>query len=205
MPVEKRPAIPTEKTILYRRTELEAQLCQWMNESLQGDQTSYHSFLSRVSVMLRGYLTNAMGSHMRTPEKVEDLVQDVLLAIHRKKHLYRTDMPILPWLFAIARYRLIDYVRSEKRRPSLVEWDDTFDPSDPRQTIALSDENIFQIEELLECLSTTQKQILILAKAEGIPLSEIANRFNMSLSAVKVTVHRALRKVRQHQKVSLNE
>ncbi len=188
----------TERSILYRRTELEAQLRRWMNESLHGNQESYHSLLSRVSVMIRGYLTNSMGSQMRTPEKVEDLVQDVLLAIHRKKHLYRTNMPILPWLFAIARYRLIDTVRAEKRRPTLVEWDDTLDPVDPAQAIA-SDEQLFQIEELLECLSIKQKQILILAKAEGMPLVEIANRFQMSLSAVKVTVHRSILKVRQHQ------
>ncbi len=170
-----------------------------MAETLDGNQQSYHALLTRVSVMVRGYLMNAMGSKQRTVEKVEDLVQDVLLAIHRKKQLYRTDMPILPWLFAIARYRLIDHVRAEGRRPSLVEWDETLDPVDPNAN-SVGDDHVFELEELLDCLSPKQKQILVLAKAEGTPLAEIAERFKMSLSAVKVTVHRALEKVRQQQR-----
>jgi RNA polymerase sigma-70 factor (ECF subfamily) len=182
--------------VIYRRDELEAQLRAWLQQSLRGDQAAYRAFLERTSSMVRGYLTNSMGSSKRTPEKIEDLVQDVLLAIHRKKHLYRADMPILPWLFAIARYRLIDQVRAEKRRPMLVEWDETLDPADTN-SLPLPDERLFELEELLECLSQKQRRILVMAKAEGVPLAEIAQRLQMSLSAVKVTVHRALRKIRQ--------
>ena len=187
--------------ILYRRDELEAQLRQWMLESLEGNQPSYRALLTRVSSMIRGYLMNAMGPKNRTVEKVEDLVQDVLLAIHRKKQLYRASMPILPWLFAIARYRLIDTIRSEGRRPSLVAWDETLDPADPSAN-PIGDDRVFELEELLDCLSLKQKQILVMAKAEGAPLADIAARFNMSLSSVKVTVHRALQKVREQQRKS---
>jgi RNA polymerase sigma-70 factor (ECF subfamily) len=185
--------------MIYRRAELEAQLRQWMAEALAGNQASYHALLSRIASMVRGYLTNTISPAQRTPEKVEDLVQDVLVAIHRKKHLYRTDMPILPWLFAIARYRLIDQVRADARRPSLVEWDDAPDPADPNAT-PVGHESVFELEELLDCLSQKQKKILVMAKAEGRPLAEIAAHFKMTLSAVKVTIHRSLQKVRERQR-----
>jgi RNA polymerase sigma-70 factor, ECF subfamily len=172
-----------------------------MVRSLQGDNIAYETMLSRIAVMVRGYLFNSMGPAQRSDEKIEDLVQEVLLAIHRKKHLYRPDLPILPWLFAIARYKLIDQVRSEKRRPSLVDWDDTMDPIDSNANAA-PDERVLELEELLDCLSPRQKTILIMAKANGVPLAEIAQKFGMTLSAVKVTVHRALNRVRQQQKAT---
>lgn len=102
----------------------------------------------------------------------------------------------------MAKYRLIDHIRAEKRRPILAEWEEFLDPADPNPEI-YQDERFFRLEELLEGLSPRQKSILVLAKANGTPLAEIAKQFNMSLSAVKVTVHRALQKVRKN-KPNLN-
>ncbi len=183
--------------ILYPRQELETHLRDLIVRSLGGDKIAYQKFLSRVALMTRGFIANSMGVHQRTDEKIEDLVQEVLITIHRKKHLYRTDMPVLPWLFAIAKYRLIDHFRSEKRRPLLTEWDETLDPADPNPQM-FQDERLFELEQILEGLSERQKTILVLAKANGTPLAEIAERFGMSLSAVKVTVHRALQKARKN-------
>ncbi len=172
-----------------------------MVRSLNDDQEAYQTFLRRVAAMVRGYLFNTMGAATRTPDKIEDLVQDVLLALHRKKHLYQPTRPILPWLFAIARYRVIDAVRAEKRRPALTEWEDGFEPAAP-EPAPLSDEKIWELEELLSCLSPKQKDILILAKVERLPLNDIAQRFGMSLSAVKVTIHRTVQKLRKKRRES---
>jgi RNA polymerase sigma-70 factor (ECF subfamily) len=176
------------------KDEFEAELQEGMRQSLLGNKEAYEKLLKRISVMVRGYLFKRL--RPGSQEKVEDLVQDVLVAIHRKKHLYRLDMPLLPWLYAIAKYRLIDHFRAQKRRPAFVEWDETFDPAAPEKN-RVSDTTLFELEELLESLSPRQREILFLAKGEGLPLADIAFRFNMSLSAVKVTVHRALQKLRE--------
>jgi RNA polymerase sigma-70 factor (ECF subfamily) len=165
-----------------------------MIRSLNNETHAYETLLKRVAVMIRGYLFNLLGS-ARTEEKVEDLVQDVLIAIHRKKHLYHPTRAILPWLFAIARYRLIDQARADKRRPNTTILDETVDFSDDNHR--LNEEGAFVLEELLSDLSPRQKDILVLAKVDGIPLADIAQRFNMSLSAVKVTVHRTIQKLRK--------
>ncbi len=181
--------------MIYERNALEKELREWMRLSLEGDRPAYEKLLKKIAEMVRGYLNNALGKSQRTEEKVEDLVQEVLISIHRKKHLYQPTLPILPWLFTIARYRMIDHIRLEQRRPKLTEWEETFDPPAPDRTAPL-EEIAFELEERLEPLSDRQKEILIMAKAEGIPLAEIAGKLGMSLASVKVTIHRALKKVR---------
>jgi RNA polymerase sigma-70 factor (ECF subfamily) len=171
-----------------------------MGLSLKGDREIYEKLLSRVAGLVRGYLTNTASRRTLDSGHVEDLVQEVLLAIHRKKHLYSTDKPILPWLFAIAKYKLIDHLRAEKRRPCL-QLDETIDPAAPSSE-SLSEDQAFELEELLVSLSPLQKDILLMAKVERIPLAQIAEKFHMSLSAVKVTVHRTLKKVRKNQPIS---
>ncbi len=183
-------------TILYRRTELEAQLHQGMSLSLIGDKAAYNQLLTRIASLVRGYLGNRLGPQHRTDERIEDLVQDVLIAIHRKKHLYQLDKPFLPWLFAVARYRLIDHIRHEKRRPSFVEINETMDSPEVTPTL-LSDEQALQLEELLNSLSGRQKEILMLAKADGLSMADIAKRLDLSVASVKVTLHRTLKKLKK--------
>lgn len=85
--------------------------------SLRGDRVAYEKLLEQVAIMVRMYLHRTLGSRQGSVEKVEDLVQEVLISIHQKKESYRSSQPILPWVYAIARYRLIDSIRAEKRRP----------------------------------------------------------------------------------------
>lgn len=130
-------------------------------------------------------------------ETVEDLVQDVLVAIHRKKHLYDPSRPALPWIFAVARYRLIDHARALSARPPTTTLEDI-----PEAALA-GDEVLdrgLEVEELLEGLTDNQRRAVVLAKMEGRPLADVAAGLGLSLSAVKVTVHRALEALRRKAK-----
>lgn len=71
-----------------------------------GDGRAYRTFLSELSTHLRGYLR---GRLQRQPGEIEDLLQEVLLAIHNGRHTYRSDQPLTAWVFAIARYKLTDF------------------------------------------------------------------------------------------------
>lgn len=172
-------------------SELESELKQLFLLSLQGETRSYEEFLQRVSLLLRGYLMKTMNPRLRSQEQVEDLVQEVLISIHKKRDLYDVNQPLLPWIYAIARYRLIDSLRMERRRPECVEWIEKFDAVSVVTSPILREE--LDGEELLEGLSTKQREILRLAKVEEVPLNEIAVKMDMSLSAVKVSVHRSLK------------
>src|SRR5437899_12045316 len=82
-----------------------------MLASLDGEGASYRSLLDRLSSRLRAYYKGKLARAGRGAAEAEDLVQEVLLAIHLKRHTYDTGEPFTPWLHTIARYKLIDYLR----------------------------------------------------------------------------------------------
>lgn len=172
---------------------MERDLRRDFTRALDGDGRAYAAFLGSVARMARGYLMRSRNRAISV-EAVEDLVQDVLLAVHNKRHLYERGRPVLPWLFAIARYRLIDHVRAQAARPPAVALEEL-----PESALA-GDEALdrsLEVEGLLAGLSDKQRRALILAKLEGRPLREVGDRLGMSLAAVKVAVHRALALLRR--------
>jgi RNA polymerase sigma-70 factor, ECF subfamily len=42
---------------------------------------------------------------------VDDLLQEILLSIHKSRHTYNNDRPFRPWVFTIAKFRLLDHLR----------------------------------------------------------------------------------------------
>ncbi len=156
---------------------------------LDGDPNAYRDFLQALTRHLRGYLRRRIPQHR---DDVEDLVQDILLAVHNARHTYRTDEPLTAWLHAIARYKLMDYFRSRARRESL---NDPID--DYADLLAVSDDEPAQarrdIGKLLEALPDKQRLPIVHMKLEGLSVMETARITGLSESAVKVGVHRGLK------------
>ncbi len=178
------------------RGTLETELRAAMLRSLAGDQAAHEKLLLKIGQMLRGYLSKSISPTHPVHESVEDLVQDVLIAIHTKRHTYRTDLPILPWIFTIARYRLIDSVRAARRVPVSIPWEEELSPQTPADESPDGLERL-EIQRALGELSPKQREALLLSKVEGIPLAEVATQMKMSLSAVKVTIHRAMKALKK--------
>jgi RNA polymerase sigma-70 factor (ECF subfamily) len=176
--------------MIHRREELERDLKDGMRRALAGESAAYETLLGTLASLVRGWLVN----QGRSAEAAEDLVQDVLIAVHRKKHLYDPARPFLPWLFAVARYRVIDVARAQARRPSTVPLEDLFDPAAPEDKTL---ERTLLVEELLDALPERQRRVLSLAKIDGLPLEDVGRRLGMSTAAVKVTVHRAVKKLKE--------
>jgi RNA polymerase sigma-70 factor (ECF subfamily) len=174
---------------------VETQLHGWMCRALEGDRESYEKLLEGAARIVRAYLLSKARPAGISQDGVEDLVQEVLLAIHAKKHLYRTELPLLPWIFSIARYRLIDSLRARERKPLEVEWDDEAIAG----VAAEAEVDTSEVQTLLRGLPERQREIIKLAKIDELPLAEIASKFDMSLSAVKVTIHRGLKTLRERQ------
>ncbi len=175
--------------------ELESELKNLFGLAQKGDQEAYQKFLGRVSSMLRGYLLKTMNPKNRSVEAVEDLVQEVLISIHRKRDLYDFERPLLPWIYAIARHRFIDSFRSDSRQPDCVAWIEEFENLAFLEFPKLVEES--NGEWLMDGLNDRQKEILRLAKIEEWSLQDIANRFSMSVTSVKVTIHRSLKNIRK--------
>src|SRR5258708_14440658 len=89
----------------------EIELKALMLASLDGDAASHRALLDRLSRRLRAYYKGKLARIGRGPAEAEDLVQEAVLAIHLKRHTYDPVEPLTPWVHAIARYKLIDFLR----------------------------------------------------------------------------------------------
>ncbi len=126
------------------------------------------------------------------PDETEDLVQETLLAIHLKRHTYDITVPLTPWIYAIARYKLIDLFRRRSGRDDLTDTlendAEIFTESD-NETI----ESRKDLTQLLNRLPERLRTPIILTKLQGLSVREAAQAANMSVSAIKIGVHRGLR------------
>src|SRR6267154_3739097 len=97
----------------------EVELKALMLASLNGDAASHRALLDRLSRRLRAYYKGKLAGVGRGASEAEDLVQEAVLAIHIKRHTYNPAEPLTPWVHAIARYKLIDFLR--RTRASFAE------------------------------------------------------------------------------------
>jgi RNA polymerase sigma-70 factor (ECF subfamily) len=156
---------------------------------LDGDAAAYRDFLAELSGRLRAFLRKRL-HHM--PDEVEDIVQETLLAVHNARHTYRADQPLTAWVYAIARYKLMDFLRARSRREA---FNDPLE--DEHELFAACDDEPAQarrdIGALLEQLPDKQRLPIVHVKLQGMSVAETAELTGLSESAVKVGIHRGLK------------
>src|ERR1700759_2430042 len=103
-----------------------------MRLTISGDSAAYHRLLKAITPVLRAAARRGLARAGQPVDQSEDIVQDILLAVHLKRHTWDVDAPFAPWLFAIARNKLIDALRRRGRR-GFVNIDDFAEtiPSEP--------------------------------------------------------------------------
>ncbi len=158
-----------------------------MRRSQQGDKQAYNTLLRSIMPILRGFVIRRLGPGA----DVEDVVQNILLSIHRAGHTYDTDRPFKIWMFAIARHRLNDHLRHiYKRNVPEVPFDDLANEIQGHDVTAERERSEY-LKTMLDRLPDRQRQIVTMMKVEGYSVHDVAARMNMSVSAVKVAAHRA--------------
>jgi RNA polymerase sigma-70 factor (ECF subfamily) len=162
-----------------------------MIAGLDGDAKAYHSLLERLTGHLRAYYRRRFAMIGHGPAEAEDLLQEVLIAIHAHRQTYDRLQPFTPWLHAIARYKFLDYLRRTKASFKDVPVDSV------EQLTASSDlsaiESGLDLDRLMSKISSKARQAIQYVKLDGLSVREAAVRCGMSESAVKVAVHRGLK------------
>ncbi len=172
-------------------TDFEAALRPLWLRAQGGDEAAYRQALVLVAGRLRGYLRRRM---QRLPDGVEDLVQETLLALHVQRGTWDPGLPVSAWVLAIARHKLIDLWRRRGRRDDL---HDAIDDVDEALLVAVPDEGDVRrdLGQLLQELPEAQRQAIVLTKLEGLSVAEASQRTGASVSAIKVQVHRGLKRL----------
>lgn len=181
-------ALAPNRTVADVRN-VEDRLRGLMIEGLAGNQVSYRRLLVEAGDRLRIYYARRLGSHHAS---AEDLVQDTLIAVHTRRFTYDVKRPFTAWLHAIARYKMIDHLRASRSSRTVpldgVEDLVGFDEADA--TGARLD-----VERLLDQVPARSRGLIRAVKIEGRSVAEVSAASGLSESAVKVAIHRALKRL----------
>lgn len=165
-----------------------------MQAAQNGDAVAYRQLLGEISPVIKRFLR----SRLFSDTALDDLLQEILLAIHAGRHTYRPEQPFQHWMFGIARHKLIDFFRKQGRLNAReVSGDDlvTFmaDPANtPEEALSYKD-----IRQALTQLPDKQRRVMVLTKIEGYSMAEAAAKLGMTETAVKVTAHRAYKRLKE--------
>ncbi len=177
-----------------------------MAAAQRGDRAAYELLLTSLLPPLRAFVRR------RGVEagEVEDVVQEILLSIHRGRHTWRADRPFDPWLWAIARNASTDALRRQARERSRrvpaprsvnggftpVEALAADEPSSDPEALLMAAKLTPRLAEALARLPASQRQAVELLYVEQLSVVEAATRAGVSTVALKVRAHRGSRALR---------
>ncbi len=166
----------------------EADLKALMLAGLAGDEAAYRLLLETLQLQLAGYFRRRLAGD---PSEADDLVQESLIAIHTRRGTFDRSQLFTAWAYAIARHKLIDHFRRRGRAATVpVEDSGLFVADDSRSVDARLD-----IERALATLPAATRALIADIKLKEFSNAEAAAARGMTETAVKVAVHRGLKKV----------
>ena len=169
----------------------EIELKALMLASLDGDARSHRALLDRLSRRLRAYYKGKLAGIGRDVTEAEDLVQETVLAIHIKRHTYDPAEPLTPWVHAVARYKLIDFLRRSHASISHVSIENADEIMAHDDNVGV--ESTYDVKRLMERLPKNMRCSIEAVKLDGQSIAEAAERCGISESGVKVNIHRGLK------------
>jgi RNA polymerase sigma-70 factor (ECF subfamily) len=176
-------------TLGARVREGEAEWTGLMRSAMSGDNAAYHRLLKAITPVLRAVARRGLARVGQPVDQSEDIVQDILLAIHLKRHTWNVDAPFAPWLFAIARNKLIDALRRRGRRVfvNIDDFTEILPGETPQETASAG-----EVAAQLKTLPPRQREVLQSIAVDSASIKDTAAKFSMSEGAVRVALHRGL-------------
>ena len=164
----------------------EAALHGLMISGLDGDAGDHAALLRLIVPTLRAfYRRRAYGG----ADDIEDLVQETLIAVHSRRASFDRDRRFTPWLFAIARYKMIDHFHRVRRLQPIEGLEDLLVADGFEEASGAR----IDIEGLLDTLPPKQARMIRATRIEGLSIAEAAEADGIGESDAKVSVHRGLR------------
>lgn len=169
-----------DDTARAERSKLRALLMKRMQE---GDSDACRALLDDVGPAVMQFLRKRMAD----PNELEDVYQEVFMALYEARRTYDPGRPFEPWLFAIARNVAADHARRHWAR---AKWEELTAelPERPHSDPLAAPPNL---EGALAKLPAAQREAFSMLKLDGMSLEVAAARTGISVGALKVRAHRA--------------
>jgi RNA polymerase sigma-70 factor (ECF subfamily) len=151
-----------------------------------------------------------MSSELRGAVEVDDILQEVFLAAAQDmgNFTYQSPGSLMAWLSRISDHVVVDAVRYQNRGKRHAEdmlrfrsesnpaGPEPVDRETPSQVFART-ENMQILLKKLDALPVEYREMILLAKFEGLTTKEISDRVKKSRESVALTLHRALKRFRE--------
>ena len=176
--------------------EREQRWAEAMRAERRGEAVVYERMLKELASALRRSLAPRLVRVGSGADETEDLVQEILIGLHNKRHTWNPARPFLPWLHTITRYKFIDFMRHRRgdtrRRVDLPLEDWVEIVESPAYE---ADCSAWEVDRHLAVLPVSQRKIVRAIAVEGASVRNVALGFATSEGAVRVTIHRAIRRL----------
>lgn len=160
-----------------------------MLAAVAGDEGSYRRLLGEIAPRLRAMARQGLARAGRSAADAEDIVQETLIALHVKRHTWKTDEPFGPWVRGIARHKIVDQLR--KRGSGHVPIDDII------ESVPAAEENsslpVRDVLRHVAGLAPGQRAVVSAIFVDSASTAEAAQRLGLSEGAVRVQLHRGLK------------
>jgi len=160
-----------------------------MRAAMQGDASAYRTLFEQLSHALRKQVSGNLNRSGQGNIDIDDIVQEALLAVHLKRHTWDPLRPFLPWVNAVTRYKIIDAFR---RRRTYIEINELEKVLADQAPIERDREDALR---LIAELSPRDQTIVMAVSLEERPPNIVASELGMSEGALRVALHRALKKL----------
>lgn len=165
-----------------------------MAHAQDGDRSAYQRLLQEITP----YLRSLAARRHRDPSDIEDAVQDILLTVHSIRHTFDPSRPFGPWIVTIANRRFIDRLRRQGRKRDretpLTPEHETF--AEPQANYEEKPDRR-ELEKAIDELPPMQRKAVQLLKLKEMSLKEASTTSGMSVTALKVNMHRAVKSLRK--------
>lgn len=167
---------------------------EWAAKAQSGDKNAYALLLRDIIP----YIKIVLSPSLANPDWVDDITQEVLISVHKSLKTYAPSKSFKPWLNAIISFRKADFLRSHYAQKKKIE------ESAAAQGDVQENDNVTKlpyagelkdIEAALDALPEKQRAVFTKVRIEGYTVSDVAQEMDMSVSAVKVSVHRTAKKL----------
>ncbi|MFG1310975.1 sigma-70 family RNA polymerase sigma factor [Xanthobacter tagetidis] len=166
-----------------------------MRSALDGDGAAYRELLSALAPALRAFARRILLAAGRDAGDAEDVVQETLLALHLKRQTWDPATPLAPWIWAIARHKAVDVLRRSGRRAEVpIDGLEDFlaDAEAEAEPEALSSRDAGR---MVASLNGRERDVVEAVCLSGASVKETGARLAMSEGAVRVALHRALKRL----------
>jgi RNA polymerase sigma-70 factor (ECF subfamily) len=155
-----------------------------------GDNEAYLSLLSNMYGFLRNYIRRRIFN----ADEGEEVIQEILMAVHKSRHTYDSSRSLMSWFLSIAEFKIIDSIRKASKASAEL----SLDQMQENLSYTFFEEQTFDFDKAFQKLNEKEQQIIKLLKIDGFKISEAAMKMNLTEANIKVIAHRAYKNLQMY-------